>query len=89
MESYGLETPGAVLTIQTLDDDGNSGEYVLRIGTEDAQKEGFVMKSSESPYYVFLADHVVRGFRREWDRRPACATSYTYTRAGDLAGFVS
>ena len=62
LESYGLETPGAVLTVQTLDDDSKSGEYVLRIGTEDTQEKGFVMKSSESPYYVFLADYVVRDF---------------------------
>ena len=62
LESYGLETPSAMLTIQTLDDDGNSGEYVLRIGAEDAQEEGFIGKSSESSYYVLLADYVVGDF---------------------------
>ena len=62
LETYGLETPGAVLTIQTLDADGNPGEYVLRIGAEGAQEEGFIVKSSESPYYVLLADYVVGDF---------------------------
>ena len=60
MESYGLEDPVAVVTIGTLDDDGNSGEYVVCIGSKDGQ--GYVVESSESPYHVLMADFSVSDF---------------------------
>ena len=60
LESYGLEDPVAVVTIVTLDDDGNSREYVVRIGAKDDQ--GYVVESSESPYHVLMADFSVSDF---------------------------
>ena len=59
LASYGLQNPGAVVTLRTLDGDGNSGEYILLIGAEDGQEERYVVKSSESLYYVLVADSSV------------------------------
>ena len=60
LESYDLENPNAVLTIRTLADDGSSGELVLTIGAIDEQEDAYVVKSSESPYYVLMKEFVVR-----------------------------
>ena len=62
LETYGLENPAGVVTVQTLGEDGSSEEYVLRVGTKDAHDKGYVMKSSESPYYVLLAETTVTSF---------------------------
>ena len=62
LESYGLQDPAAVLAIGTLDDEGNSREYVLRIGTRDADEEVHAVKSSESPYHVLVRSFYVRDF---------------------------
>ena len=62
LDSYGLKQPAAVITIVTNDGDSSSAERVLRIGAKDAQDEGFVVKSSESPYYVVVAGDAVQDF---------------------------
>ena len=62
LESYGFENPAAVLTTEIIRDDGSSGQYVLSIGAKDAHDVGYVMKSSESPYYVLLAETTVKSF---------------------------
>ena len=62
LDSYGLENPAAVVTVRTLRDDGSLGESVLRIGAKDAHDQGYVMKSSESDYYVLIADTTVSIF---------------------------
>ena len=62
LDSYGLQAPAAVVTIGALDDDGNSKEYVLRVGTQDADEEVHVLKSSESPYHVLVRTFYVRDF---------------------------
>ena len=60
LESYELDNPNAVLTIQTLADDGGTGELVLSIGARDEQEDAYVVKSSESPYYVLMKEFTVR-----------------------------
>ena len=62
LESYGLKEPTAVVTIQTTAGDSSSTERVLRIGAKDPEETGFIVKSSESPYYVIMAESTVQDF---------------------------
>ena len=62
LDSYGLENPAAVVTVRTQRDDGSPGESVLIIGAKDAYVDGYVMKSSESDYYVLLPETAVSIF---------------------------
>ena len=49
--SYGMDTPNAVLTLET------PGETVtLRVGARDEDTSSYVVKSSQSPYYVHVAE---------------------------------
>ncbi|RPI47640.1 MAG: DUF4340 domain-containing protein, partial [Chloroflexi bacterium] len=49
LAEYGLETPAAVVSIETGGDAHKT--YVLTVGAQDAEGSSYV-KSSESPYYV-------------------------------------
>jgi len=49
-EAYGLEEPNAVVTLDTADK-----TVTLRVGAEDADDASYVVKSSESDYYVHVA----------------------------------
>lgn len=62
LESYGLKEPTAVVTIQIAAGDSSSTERVLRIGAKDPEETGFIVKSSESPYYVIMAESTVQDF---------------------------
>lgn len=49
--SYGMEDPNAVVTLET------EGKTVtLRVGAKDSDDAGYVVKSSESDYYVVVGD---------------------------------
>lgn len=61
-ESYGLQRPTAVVTIRTHSDDGGDKTYTLSIGAQDAQDSSYVIKSSESPYYVRVSEFTVQEF---------------------------
>lgn len=56
---YGIDTPAAVITVQTQ---GAEGErtYIVRVGA--LLEEGYVVKSATSPYYVLMADYSVGDF---------------------------
>ena len=57
MDSYGLGTPDAVVTV-TKGDDGDEQE--LRIGPIMADSDSHVAKSSESAYYVVIDSAIAR-----------------------------
>ncbi len=56
---YDMGDPNAVVTIKTRDDEGNEKTYTLRVGGQIGEDKGFVLKSSESPYYVEVAKYTV------------------------------
>jgi hypothetical protein len=60
-DSYGLDDPNAVVTIQTRDDAGNERTHVIRVGSqlEGDGQSGYVVKSATSPYYVLVGEFVV------------------------------
>ena len=53
--SYGMDAPNAVVTLET----GNT-TVTLRVGAKDADAASYVVKSSESAYYVQVAESGVR-----------------------------
>ena len=61
-EAYGLGDPAAVLTFRTKEGESDTAELVIRIGAKDDLDEGFVVKSSESPYYVVMAGATAQDF---------------------------
>jgi hypothetical protein len=52
---YGLDQPGAVVRLETADK-----TITLRVGVLDPEEQTYVMKSSESPYYVQVAQYSVQ-----------------------------
>lgn len=60
-ESYGLQSPSAVVTIRTHSDEGDK-TYTLRLGAQDAQDNSYVLISSESPYYVRVSEFTAQEF---------------------------
>ncbi|MBN1220379.1 MAG: DUF4340 domain-containing protein [Anaerolineae bacterium] len=51
--SFGLDDPRAIVTLKTVD----GKEYTLRIGGQDEVSQEYLVKWSESPYYVWLAQY--------------------------------
>ena len=52
--AYGLGDPNAVVSIETA-----SGTHTLVVGAQDEESGGYVVKYSESPYYVRVAEYTV------------------------------
>ena len=59
-ESYGLQEPSAVLVIHALGEEGTATTYMLHVGAQDEEDGSYVLKSSESPYYVRVAEYVAQ-----------------------------
>jgi hypothetical protein len=57
--AYGLTKPNAVLTLKAKKD-GQDKVYTLTVGARDATDNSYVVKSSESPYYVRVAEYSVK-----------------------------
>jgi hypothetical protein len=55
--AYGLAKPQAVITLKTADK-----TYTLSVGTKDDKDNTYVVKSSESPYYVRVSEGLVKPF---------------------------
>jgi len=53
--SYGLDNPSAVLALET-----DENTITLRVGARDPDDASYVVKSSESSYYVLVAETSVR-----------------------------
>jgi hypothetical protein len=57
LPEYGMDAPAAVVTIKTGGDAAKT--YVLTVGAQDVQDQSYVVKSSESPYFVRVAQFAV------------------------------
>jgi hypothetical protein len=54
---FGLAEPLAVVTLKTADSD-----YTLHVGTKNSDTNNYVIKASNSPYYVWVAETTVNDF---------------------------
>jgi hypothetical protein len=59
--SFGLDAPLATVTLKTLDNDQEK-TYTLRIGAKNEDDNNYVVSSSESPYYVWVAEFTGNNF---------------------------
>jgi hypothetical protein len=57
---YGMDKPHAVVTITSRDEEGTTKTYALQVGTQSGEDNSYVLKSSESPYYVQVAEYTVQ-----------------------------
>jgi len=57
--SYGMAQPSAVVTLKT-NKDNQEKTYTLAIGAKTADGKSYVVKSSESPYYVQVTGYTVK-----------------------------
>jgi hypothetical protein len=60
--SYRFDQLSALVTVRSLDTDGAEQTRTIRIGAEFEDKVVFVVKSSDSDYYAFVAPFGVRDF---------------------------
>jgi hypothetical protein len=60
--AYGMADPNAVVTIYTASDEGGERTYTLWVGAQDPEDNSYVVTSSESPYYVRVAEFAARDF---------------------------
>jgi len=56
MPSYGMDAPSAVLVLQARSPEGTATTYMLRVGAKNEEDNSYVVKASESPYYVRVAE---------------------------------
>jgi hypothetical protein len=74
--AYGLDKPQATLTLKTADK-----TYTLQIGAKDDTDNTYVVKSSESPYYVrvaeFTATNLIEKTRDDFLQAPPTAEPTT------------
>jgi hypothetical protein len=61
-DDYGLETPNAVVTVETQDDERDIKSYTLIVGAQGEEDNSYVVSSSESPYYVRVSEYTVGDF---------------------------
>ena len=54
---YGMDKPGATVTVQTKDKEGTAGSYTLKVGAKSADGASYTLLASQSPYYVQVADY--------------------------------
>ncbi len=59
--AWGLKQPAAVVTLQVKSGD-QLKTITLTVGNQDASDKSYVVKSSESEYYVRVADYAVQDF---------------------------
>lgn len=57
---YGLANPGAVVTLRTQSEEDGDRTYTLWVGAQDPEDNSYVVRSSESPYYVRVSEYSVQ-----------------------------
>jgi hypothetical protein len=57
---YGVDEPQAVIVVRTREAEGTAKAYVLQVGAKSDEDQSYVLKSSESPYYVRVAQYVAQ-----------------------------
>lgn len=61
-ETYGLQQPSAVITLRTHSNETGDRTYVLMVGAKDTTDNSYIVKSSESQYYVRVSEFTVKEF---------------------------
>jgi ABC-2 type transport system permease protein len=59
-DAYGMEEPAAVAVLESHSDEAGDMTYTLSVGAQDPEDNSFVVLSSESPYYVRVAEFSVQ-----------------------------
>ena len=62
LPEYGIDPPRATVTVQRTDAEGAEYTYVFTVGAQDETDRTWVMKSSESPYYVRVSEYTAEDF---------------------------
>lgn len=62
MPEYGLDNPTALVTVDVRGSDGQPQTVTLRVGAKDPSDNSYVFSSSQSPYYVRVADFAAQDF---------------------------
>jgi hypothetical protein len=57
---YGMDDPYAVLVLHVQEPEGTRKTYTLYVGAKSEEDGSYVLKSSESPYYVWVAEYVAQ-----------------------------
>ncbi|MFV9689871.1 MAG: DUF4340 domain-containing protein [Desulfobacteria bacterium] len=68
--SFGMESPSAVLTIRTEVTPGKQSDdktkvektHTILVGARDEKEKGYIVKSSGSPFYVYVPSYAVEPF---------------------------
>jgi hypothetical protein len=58
--SYGLQAPNAVLVIRAQSAEGTESTYTVYVGAQRLEDGSYVLKASESPYYVRVAEYTAQ-----------------------------
>jgi len=58
--SYDMSNPNAALVVRARSAEGTETTYTLQVGAQSEQDGTYVIKSSESPYYVRVAEYTVQ-----------------------------
>lgn len=82
---YGMAQPSAILTLTLKSDVSGLAPLVLRVGARDPQDSTFVVKASNSPWYVrvnaFVLEEVVNAKREDFLQVPTPTPVVTPTEA--------
>ena len=62
LQSYGMSTPQATITLQLRDAEGQAQQHTIVVGSQDPEDNSYVCKYSGSDYYVRVAEYTVQ----EW-----------------------
>jgi hypothetical protein len=55
-----MQDPNAVLVIRTQSAEGTESTFTLQVGAQSEQDSSYVLKSSESPYYVRVSEYTAQ-----------------------------
>jgi hypothetical protein len=55
--SYGMHAPNAVLVIHARSAEGTESTYTVQVGAQSSDDSSYVVKASESPYFVHVAKY--------------------------------
>ena len=58
--SYGFQAPNATLVIHARSAEGTESTYTMLVGAQSPDDGSYVLKSSESPYYVRVAEYTAQ-----------------------------
>jgi hypothetical protein len=81
MLSYGMDAPQAVLVLQARSPEGTSTTYMLHVGSKSDEDNSYVVKSSDSPYYIRVSEFTAKDWV-EKDRQGFLEVPPTPTPAG-------